>query len=96
MRGGAEVRLVTPTGTVPSAQPLVLQWHQVPNAVSYSVEVLTADGSVVSGGKTLDTTFAVPDSVHLMPSRRYLWWVRAYLADGSERRSPMQSFEVGS
>jgi hypothetical protein len=96
VRGGGEsgIQLIDPTGAVRVADRLALHWHAVPQAVSYTVEVLTADGSVVSGGETADTVLVLPDSVHLATSRRYLWWVRARLSDGSEQRSSMQAFTV--
>lgn len=85
--GGAEgVSLITPA----SETPRVLRWHRVPGAISYRVEVLTDSGALLSGATTTDTSAAIPDSVPLPEGARYLWWVRAHRADGTELRSPMQ------
>lgn len=86
MRGGAEgVSLIAPS----AGAPRLLRWRAVPSAISYRVEVLTYSGTVVSGATTTDTVAAIPDSVSLSSGARYLWWVRARRADGTELRSPM-------
>lgn len=64
-----------------------LVWHAVPGALSYDVEVTTDGGDLVAGRTTVDTVFALPDSLRLRAGVRYLWWVRARRADGGELRS---------
>ncbi|MBX6331298.1 MAG: hypothetical protein IRY91_05565 [Gemmatimonadaceae bacterium] len=91
VRGGtaADVHLID--AVLPAAgSPLVLRWNAVPGAISYTAEVLTPDGTVAARAQTTDTALALPDSVHIAPGTRYLWWVRASLVDGSERRSTMR------
>jgi hypothetical protein len=88
VRGGPSdvgVRLIPPV--VSSAgMPAALAWHPVPGAVRYAVEVLGDGGAVAFRTESPDTTVTLPA---LPPGRTYRWWVRATLADGSERRSPL-------
>lgn len=97
MRGGegGGVLLIAPARLPTAGAPLVLRWHAVPSAISYSVEVLASDGTVVGSAVTPDTTFTISDSARLIPGERYLWWVRAHMPDGSERRSAMQPLGAG-
>lgn len=77
---------------VPSNGAPVLQWHAVPNAISYQVEVLDPEGTTVASGVTPDTEFSVPAAARDALSARDLWWVRARLRDGTEVRSVTQPF----
>jgi len=88
--GDSGVHLVVPA---PSARTLT--WNAVPQALSYTVEVLRRDGSLAASRETSDTIFTLPDSVTLDPSGHYVWWVRAHMSDGTERRSAMQSLRSG-
>jgi len=86
MRGPAPHALVL----VPArAGAAVLRWHAVPRAVSYVVEVMDAQGAVLAGDTTADTSFALPPALRAAPSPNEQWWVRARLSDGSEVRSPI-------
>lgn len=69
----------------------MLRWHAVPNVVSYIVEMVDAQGTVVASDTTRDTSYVVPASA-IGRATRYEWWVRARLADGSTIRSPLRSF----
>jgi hypothetical protein len=91
VRGPSEaaVSLVAPT-----AGDRVLRWHRVPGAVSYTVEILARDGSLVASATTSDTMFAVPDSVRLAPDAADRWWVRARREDDTELRSALVPLPV--
>jgi hypothetical protein len=67
-------------------------WRAVPGATRYHAELLDDAGAPRYAAATADTALALPDSVRLTPGAAYQWWVRAQLADGSERRSPMRRF----
>jgi hypothetical protein len=96
-RGGSErVSLVSPAGQVPAASPLVFTWRAVAGASSYRVEVLDGADLPHYSASTTDTTYMVPDSVHLAAGTSYTWWVRAQLRDGGERRSQLAKFEIYS
>lgn len=93
VRGGQGETAGLAIALLPSgADGSVLRWHAVPHVVSYSVEVLDAQGTVVASDTTRDTTFLVPALAPAVPATRYEWWVRARLADGSEIRSPLRVF----
>jgi len=89
-RDSTGVHLIAPA---PSAR--TLRWNQVPGALSYTVEVLTPGGALVASGETSDTVFALPDSVTLTAPAHALWWVRAHMSDGTEKRSAMQPLGAG-
>lgn len=79
-------------GVILLSQPAhssVLQWHAVPRAVSYVVEVLDAQGAVLAADTTADTSFALPAQLRARPGTNEQWWVRARLSDGAELRSPI-------
>ncbi|HEY7894115.1 MAG TPA: hypothetical protein VIC24_04375 [Gemmatimonadaceae bacterium] len=85
LRGAGDTHGVALITSAPNA--VVLQWHAVPRAASYVVEVLDAQGAVLAADTTIDTAFAVPASVRSTPASGDQWWVRARLSDGSEVRS---------
>jgi hypothetical protein len=78
-------------GVILLSQPAhsVLQWHAVPRAVSYVVEVLDAQDTVLAADTTADTSFALPARLRARPGTNKQWWVRARLSDGAELRSPI-------
>ncbi|MGH7623806.1 MAG: hypothetical protein ACREOJ_00625 [Gemmatimonadaceae bacterium] len=79
----------------PARSSRTLTWNAVPQALSYTVEVLRRDGSLAASHETSDTIFTVLDSVTLDPSGQYVWWVRAHMSDGTERRSAIQPLGPG-
>ncbi len=88
VRGGSSdvgVRLIPPVVSG-AGTPAALAWHPVPGAVRYAVEVLEDGGAVAFRTESSDTTVTLPALPH---GQTYQWWVRATLADGSERRSPL-------
>jgi len=79
---GVPVVGVLPTGSGAAARALV--WHRVSGAERYHVEVLDASGTVVFQAQTTDTLAALPALSGRGPRT---WWVRATMADGTERQS---------
>lgn len=95
VRGGSGgFSLVSPAPGAAAGHPVTLRWHAVPDAQSYAVELLAADGAPVHAWTTTDTVVVVADSIPLDAGRDYAWWVRARRRDGSEVRSPVTRFTV--
>jgi len=95
LRGSrAQVELIKPAGGAVIAPPLMLAWHPVTGARSYTVELLASDGRLVQSWTTSDTSVAVASSGKAPASGSYAWWVRAHLPDGSERHSSVLRFEL--
>jgi hypothetical protein len=89
---GREVELIQPANASVVRSPLVLVWHAVGGARSYTVELLANNGRLVRSWTSPDTSVAVPPSP--VSPGSYGWWVRAHLSDGSERRSPVFRFQL--
>jgi hypothetical protein len=96
LRGsGGQVELLHPTSGSVVTSPLLLSWQPVSGARTYTVELLAPDGRLVQTWTTADTSVSVPPSgPSPVASGAYVWWVRAHLPDGSERRSPVVRFEL--
>jgi len=65
-------------------------WSAVPEADRYAVELLNANGEVVTHLDTRDTTITIPDSVSNATNgslKATSWWVIAQLRGGGQRRS---------
>ena len=88
MREGltSDVRLIAPAdgGLVPA--PVTLAWSSIPATRRYDVEILDSAGVAVFATATGDTSITVSNT-RLLPGAPYRWWVRATLANGSQRRS---------
>ena len=84
MRGSeSPVTLVAPLGEVREDRATRFVWHAVGKAERYQIVVVDTAGTEVYATETRDTALVLPDSVHLAPTRTYLWWVQARLADQS-------------
>ena len=95
MRGQHEaMSLIEPAAGSTVSAPVRLAWHPMEGAQGYRVELLTTRGDMISAWSTLDTTFAIPDSVRIRANESYDVWVRAMLADRTEISSPMVRFSV--
>ena len=93
-RGAADsVVLLAPGVSVASGQPLIFAWRPVPRATGYRLEVLAADGSVVTAAETADTMVTL-DTTQQLPPGTYNWWVRATLPGAESVRGGMRSLEV--
>jgi hypothetical protein len=76
-------------------RPRVLTWAAVAEADWYRVVMFDSDGRVVYERQQADTFATVPDSVVLVPGRRYVWKVDARLAPNRWTASPLAEFAVG-
>ena len=75
--------LVAPVGEIGEGRASKFVWRPVVKAEHYLVVVVDTTGAELFAGETRDTAMALPDSVHLVPGRAYLWWVQARLVDQS-------------
>lgn len=66
---------LSPSGTV--SRLAQLEWSGVPRADLYRVTLFDTNGRVLFESNAEDTSVALPDSVGLVPSQRYLWQVKA-------------------
>lgn len=91
----AEIELLTPAVSqmVLAGSPVTFAWRPVPDARSYTVELLTAEGSVAVTTRTSDTVVQafLADS---LPAGDYYWSVRATAWDRSEMRSAARAVRV--
>jgi hypothetical protein len=65
----------TPVGLV--AEPGVLRWASVAGADRYRVTLFDAGSRVLFETELTDTVVALPDSIHFLAGRQYLWKVEA-------------------
>jgi len=77
------VTLVAPVGNVGASDAPKFVWRRVGRAERYTIVVVDTTGTELFASETRDTSLTLPDTVHLMPGRAYLWWVQARLEDQS-------------
>jgi hypothetical protein len=70
-------------------------WSTFPNAVSYEIQLIDADGNVVAETSTRDTTWALPTDTPIEPDAEFFWWITARLPDGTERRAAARKISGG-
>lgn len=87
----ARPALRAPLGEV--AAPDAFTWEAMPEAVSYRLELLDADGEIVWTIATAETSAAWPLDLPRSPGR-YYWRVVAELERGSSAASPLGDFDV--
>jgi hypothetical protein len=94
VRGGtSDVVLASPAnGARAEGDEVTFVWRPVPGALSYTLEVSAADGTIIHTVRTTDTVAAGP-SPRLAPGDQR-WWVRVKTDDGSERRSETRLLRV--
>jgi hypothetical protein len=83
--------LWAPLGEV--AAPGAFTWEAVPEAVSYRLELLDADGEIIWSAATAETSTAWPATLPRSPGR-YYWRVVAELELGGSSASPLEDFDV--
>lgn len=83
---------MAPVGIVASAN--ILRWSSVSGADRYRTTLFDDAGAVVYETQTADTVVALPDSVHLTPSRSYLWKVEARTGWGRWSASELIEFSI--
>lgn len=72
------------------------RWRVVPGAVSYKVELMTAEGDVLWQDWTEETVAQLPATVPITPGQEAYVWVRAHLLDGSTVKSDPVGFTLDS
>lgn len=91
--GGPGIVLAQPAdGATAGAEPLRFTWRPAGGATSYTLEIMTSEGSVRHAATTRDTTTVVSEIMSLPPGD-YRWWVRTRTA-GGELRSELQAITV--
>lgn len=85
-QAGDPLSILAPGFDVSIGAPVTFAWRGVPQARLYIVEVFTPEGILAVSRRTSDTSFAVPADSLPQPGE-YRWWVRARIADGTERTS---------
>ena len=70
------------------------RWRSVPGTRVYSLEILTASGTLVFTTRTSDTTMTLPQDVTLEPGVDHRWWITAELSDGTRRPSAFRRLVV--
>lgn len=81
-----------PLGTVETAT--LLRWSGVLGADRYRVTLYDGAGQVLYQSQTSDTVTALPDSLRLLPGRRYLWKAEARTGWNRWSASPLAEFSV--
>jgi hypothetical protein len=83
---------MSPVGIVAGAN--ILRWSSVTGADRYRTTLFDDVGAVVYETQTADTVVTLPDSVHLTPSRSYLWKVEARTGWGRWSASELIEFSI--
>lgn len=83
---------MSPVGIVAGAD--ILRWSSVSGADRYRTTLFDDAGAVVYETQTADTVVGLPDSVHLTPSRSYLWKVEARTGWGRWSASELIEFSI--
>jgi len=91
----SRIKTVFPEDSVPIRRSrLRFIWNSDRAASSYHLTITDATGIAAWTGDVADTAFALPDSVHLLPSSMYFWRVEAPHADGTSAQSSAVAFSV--
>ena len=81
-------------GQVVVGPELEIRWQEVPRSLFYDVRVLSAAGDRVWEARVESTRAQLPVEIRLATGEGYFVSVRAHLAEGRTRRSPVVGFEV--
>lgn len=81
-----------PIGTVSTVD--ALRWSAVPHADAYRVTLFDVDGRVLFEGDAVEPRLALPDSLKLVPEKRYLWQVQARIGFDRWVSSDLVEFRV--
>ena len=86
--------VVPQPGATLQVSDCVIRWEPVPNASSYEVRVVTADGDLVWRKRVRENSIKLPNRT-LRTGVKYFVWVRALLRDGSTQQSAAVNFIGG-
>jgi len=88
--------LLMPTeGSIVGREQLDFRWREVAGAISYEIQLVTADGDVLWHGRTTETSVELPATVPIAPGQEVYAWVRAHLLDGGTLMSDPVGFTLG-
>ena len=91
----ARITTVYPAADAPvGASALRFAWRSMEGSIGYSVVVKDTTGAQLWRGDAIDTVLALPDTVRLQPSVRYVWRVDGQRADGSTAASVESEFRI--
>lgn len=94
----SSVRAVFPVENVVVSGPTIeFRWRTEAKASRYTVEVLDEDGDIIYQGETAADHIMVDTlQAQLHPQRKYFWYVKAKLADGTENETNPIPFSIRS
>ena len=81
-------------GQVVPGAALELRWREVPDALSYTVQIVSPAGDVVWEGRADGARLTVPANAALAPGQACFAWVVAHLRSGATVRSPAVGFRL--
>lgn len=81
-------------GQVVPGTALELRWREVPDALSYTVQIVSPAGDVVWEGRAEGAHLTVPANAALAPGQSCFAWVVAHLRSGATVRSPAVGFRL--
>jgi hypothetical protein len=87
------VELVLPEEGTVAAGVLEFTWRAYPGAFEYVLEVVDEDGEALLSLVSPDTSLVVSPELRAGIEGAVIWWVRARLTTGGERRSEARSLE---
>lgn len=95
MRGAAALPTgLAPVGRVPADSARTFVWRAVEGAQRYDLALLAADGTLLHGASTTDTTYVLPPTVTLGTGDEYQWLVSATLPTSQRSVAPGVRFTV--
>lgn len=97
VRAGAEapaaVLIVSPAdGATLRATPIVFVWRNVAQSARYRFTLTNTDGDDIWTADVTDTTATLPDTVSLLKTQTYFWYVDVFLPNGTSLTSEVHGF----
>lgn len=89
-----EIQVVTPQPKSALRPPFEIAWKPVPQAVSYTVVIVTSEGEPVWQSQTGGTQIGLPRDLQLRPDAKYFLRVKAQVPGGRELASPYIAFVI--
>jgi hypothetical protein len=88
-------KLISPRdGAVIRRENLEFRWEPVSEAISYEVQIMSAEGDVVFAGQTENTILKPGSTAPLVPGMKYFATIRAHLRQGKAAKSSLVSFKL--
>jgi hypothetical protein len=85
---------IAPIGDVATASVRLFVWGSFAGAAQYRIEVLDPGGALRAAASVVDTTWALTDSVALLPGDELQWTVEAVMPDARRVQSRIVAFRV--